>query len=198
MTERVLWWGATAAIVGLGVTAIVHVWGTSNEEFELPVSLLTTLVCGGIALGGLALTARPRPLNWFGAALLLWAIGSYALLQVAIWDSHFAERHERLVATVSVLAVAAALLATLAAQVREARVVVRSLGLAAATAIAVAAGYGISLIFSGYPSSGETRTIEILSILAFVGFFATPFVQRALSDRAQRPPAEPPRPSPAP
>jgi hypothetical protein len=200
MTERVLWWGATAVIVGLGVTGIVHVSGTSREEFELPVSLLTTLVCGAIALGALALTARPRPLSWLGAALLLWTIASYALLQFAIWHSGFAERHERLVATVSVLALASALLATLAAQVRDAPVAVRSLALAAATAIAAAAGYGISLIFTSYPGSGETRTIEILSILAIVGFFATPFVQRALRRPPQRPrpSAKPVTPSPAP
>lgn len=180
-----------AAIVGLGITAIVHVSGTSGEDFELPVSLIASLICGAIALGGLALTARAWPLNWLGALLLLWTVGSYVVLELSFWDYHFAERHERLVGTVGVLAFAAALVATLAAQIMHASQAARLLAFATVAAIAAAAGYGISLIFGGEASTGEARALEILSVLAFVGFFATPFVQRALRRPSQRPAAEP-------
>jgi uncharacterized membrane protein len=197
MRERELWWAIALAIAGLGIAAVVQIFSADDIGFELPASLLTSLGCGAVALGGLALLGRRKPLPWLGIGFLLWAVASYVLLQISVWDSGFGERHERLLATVAVLVLAAALLATLGAQVREAAQPLRLMTAATATVITVAAGYGIALILANEaPSKSEGRALELFTTLALVGYFATPVVQRALR-RSQRPPAETATPSPA-
>jgi hypothetical protein len=190
--------GAVFAIAGLGITAIVHITGNSVDDFQLGISLLTSFLCGAIALGGLTLVTRPRPIAWLGWLLLAWAVVSYTLLEVSIWSERFAEKHGRLLGVVLALALAAALIAPLAAQVRDASPPLRLITIATLTAIATTAGYSIALVLDfDEPSHGEIRAFEVLWTISLVGFFATPFAQRALRPEPQRPPAEvTPSPSP--
>jgi hypothetical protein len=198
MGRQRLWWGAVFAIAGLGIAAIVHVSGAPGDDFQLGIALLTSLLCGAIGLGGLALLRRPQPLAWLGWLLLAWTVVSYTLLELAVWDERFAEHHGRLLGVVLALALAAALIAPLAAQIRDASPALRLITIATLTAIATTAGYSIALVLDfDEPSRGEVRAFEVLWTISLVGFFATPFAQRALERVPQRPPAgTTPSPSP--
>jgi hypothetical protein len=174
-------------IAGLGVAAIVNVGTASDDDVQLAVSLVASLACGAAALGGLALTGRPHPAPWLGWLLLLWAAASYALLEYATWNNDFAFRHQTLFEDVAVLTLAVALVAALLAQARATRLPTQVLVVATVVAIAVATGYALSLNGATDTAERQVRALEVLWTLALVGFFATPFAQRALEPEPERP-----------
>jgi hypothetical protein len=58
---------------------------------------------------------------------------------------------------------------------------------ATVVAIAVATGYALSLNGATDTAERQVRALEVLWTLALVGFFATPFAQRALEPEPERP-----------
>jgi hypothetical protein len=196
MAERLFWTFVGFVIVALGVVGLTQVGGFSYDEegggdlFRLTYSLLAALLCGSPLLAGLALVRQRRLLP---VAVVL--VGStpvtYSLLDLAIWDGSFGERHQKLEETVFVVALALALLGALFALTRLAKLATVALTLATASVIVSAAILGLVLVGQQDASDASLKALEVLTVLGVTGLFLAPVVERAIGAGPPPGPAPP-------
>jgi hypothetical protein len=181
--ERGLWIVVATAIAVLGVLGLTQASGYEAEGFFIPFKLINSLVaafvCGAALLSGLALVRRERLLP-IAAAFLLSTPITYTLLLVGIWDESFAEHHLKLLESVSVIALALALLGPLFALTRARDPATLVLMSITVVLICVSAIFGLVLIGRQRASDAAVADLEIITTLAVTGFFLTPVIKRAI------------------
>src|SRR5262249_38719410 len=115
---------------------------------------------------------------------------TFALFEVSIWHESFVEEHGRIVVTAAIAVLSGALVGTLALMIRHSAASLRLVTSSAFVLILAATAYGIVLVWTRPNSNGEVRAEEVLTILALVGYFSAPVVQRALRATPEEGPTE--------
>jgi hypothetical protein len=188
--SRIFWLGAAAILVAAALVALAAVvrGDFSGTDARILVTLAALLYTGGAALAGLALGDRgpTRPLGWAVAAaapvclaFILWAVWSW------VGDGGGDEDADRL-AWSAVIALLAGLIATTGLLLARRRVLER-LAMTGGIVAGFAAALSIGALWTDNPSDTLIKVFAALWILAALGYFLVPVLQRFSNVGAQEP-----------
>jgi hypothetical protein len=187
---RAVWVVTAAAVVGAAIAAIVTVVRGEPGEADVKAvySLVAVFLCGGAAIAALHLLER-RPQRVLGALVLIAAAVELFLLELGIWKGVFfdgeSSGYVKLVPSVLAWAIATIVIATLPLVADDQRILLASVALVGACALA-GATIATAMVWREVDSTGWAKTLAVLAILMVAGYLLTPIAERLLRAQARR------------
>jgi hypothetical protein len=173
--SRVFWFGAAAILIVAALVAISAILrGDAGEtDWKILGTLLSLLVAGATAVSGLALVERnvSPALGWAAAA---GAALCFLVQAAAIWDEFSNDDLGKWAASSIALLLALLLVVTQRLLLRDERLLLLFYG--TATAAVLAASLTSFAIWD--ESDDLWQTVAVFSVLAVLGYFLLPVVQR--------------------
>jgi hypothetical protein len=179
--SRVFWISAAAIlIVGalIAVAAIVR-GDFGDTEAKILGTLLALLVAGATGITGLALVER-REAPTLGWTAVVGAALCFVLQAAAIWDEFSDDALTKLGTSSMAILLALLLIATQRALLREDRLA----KLFYATAASAGLATGLTVVGIWQEEGGYWQPVAVFSILAVLGYFLLPVVQRLTASAA--------------
>ena len=186
--RRVFWFGAAVVVaIGALVALVAVVRGHFSEtDGRILLSLFALLLCGSLALAGLALVDRgqTQQVGWTSVAVA--PVGGFLMLaEIWSWEDESTSRWGKPSSTALLCVLALLLVTTLRLLLADERLV-RSVWLVALVCAPTAAGIGAVLIWTNGGHGNLGRFAAALAIVAGACYLIGPIAQRAFANSPAR------------